>query len=225
MASTSVFVPASRVIATAMSVLEGADSMDKAYFKEWLYLGMLDIGITNDWFDQCTLYPDNYTLKKPDGFQSAIDLALYDANNNEFEYVLRGMGTRIHASDNGLINNNEYFPSLGAPIDLSEDPYYFHIGSNGASISYATLKFWKYPIDENGDILVPEQDLLPLVFFIRYMWYLRKDDKQGIAMANQKWIASRNEARAAHKTPSILEGTEIARSWVTLIPKMRFKKF
>lgn len=225
MPTTSSFVPVSQVIATAMSILEGADTIDRAYFKEWVYLGLLEIGPTLDWYGESILYPDGYTLKKPDGFHSAIDLALYDANHAELDFVYRGLGTRAHASDNGLLNNGQYFPTLGAPIDLSEDTYYFQLGSNSTSVSYAKLKYWKFPVDELGDLLIPETDILPLILFVRYMWYLRKDDKQGIAMGNQKWIAARNEARAAHKTPSMLVGTEIARSWNSMIHKQRYKKF
>lgn len=208
-----------------MSIIENADTMDRAYFKEWVYLGLLDIGPTLDWFGECTLYPDTFTLKKPDGFHSAIDITLFDANGGELKSTYRGLGTRIHASDNGLINDAMYAPTLGAPIDLSEDAYYFHLGSNSTQVSYAILKYWQFPFDENGDLLIPETDVLPLALFIRYMWYLRKDDKQGIVMGNQKWIAARNEARGAHRTPSMLVGTEIARTWNSMIQKQRYKKF
>src|SRR6185295_5537488 len=137
MATTSSFVPVNQVIATAMSVLEGADTIDRAYFKEWVYLGLLEIGPNLVWYDEAILYPDGFTLKKPEGFKEAIDLALYDVNHAEIRYAYRGLGTRAHASDNGLINSAQYFPSLGAPVDLSEDTYYFQLGSNSTQVSYA----------------------------------------------------------------------------------------
>lgn len=225
MATTSSFIPADRVIAFASSVLEGSDTLDRAYFMEWIAAGLNEIGPNTSWYGEATLYPTELTLRKPLDFYEAIDIALYDQSGCDLSFVFKGKGTRSHRSDNSLINQEVYAPGLGAPIDLSEDAYYFHIGSNGYAVSYAKLKYWRFPTDENGDLMVPEQDLLPLALFCRYCWYMRKDDKTGMAMAKNSWIAARNEARANHKAPSMLEGTEIARSWNSMIKKMRFKTF
>lgn len=225
MATPVALVPIEQVVSTAMSVLEKADTADRAYFKEWVYLGLLEIGPNLAWYAEATLYPDTFTLKKPDGFHSAIDLGLYDSSKNELKYVYRGMGTRIHASDNSLLNAAAYAPTQGAPIDVSEDEYYFHLGTNSTQVSYAVVKYWQIPLDENGDLLIPEMDIMALVQFLRYMWYMRKDDKTGMAMQKNSWIAARNEARGAHRTPSMLVGGEIARSWNSMIRKQRYKTF
>lgn len=225
MATPSSLVPIDQVVSTAMSVLEGADTIDRAYMKEWVYLGLLEIGPNMSWYDQAILYPNEFTLKKPDNFHSAIDLALYDSSNHELRYVYRGLGSRIHASDNQLTNSGVYAPTQGAPVDLGEDEYYFHLGSNSGSVAFATLKYWAFPFDENGDLLIPESDIMALVLFIRYMWYMRKNDKQGMSIMHNLWIPARNEARAAHKIPSMLVGGEIARSWNSMIRKQRFKTF
>lgn len=223
--TTSAFVPVDQVIATAMSILEGADTVDRAYFKEWVYLGLTELGPNTAWYDEAVVYPVELALKKPDNIYSIIDVALYDVNKNELVYTYRGKGSRIHASDSVALNSGEYAPSLGAPIDLSEDSYYFHLGSNGASVASALIKYWKFPVDENGDLLIPEQDVFTLALFCRYMFSMRKDDKVGIGQFHNLWIAARNEARAAHRTPSMLEGTEIARSWNSMIQKLRFRLF
>jgi hypothetical protein len=225
MTSPTALAPINQVVATAMSVLEGADTGDRTFFKEWIYLGMLEIGPNLVWYKEAALYPTTFTLKKPDGFHSAVDLALFDGSNTEIRYVWRGTGTRIHASDNTLLNAGVYAPTQGAPVDVSEDQYYYHLGSNSGTVNYAILKYWELPFDENGDLLIPETDIMALVLFLRYMWYMRKNDKQGIALAQPLWIRSRNEARAAHRIPSMLEGLEIARTWNSMIRKQRYKTF
>lgn len=223
---TSSFVSVDQVIATAASIIEAADTVDRAYFKEWAYLGLLELGPSAAWYDEATLYPVEMALEKPKNMYNAIDLALYNSTNQEMLYTYRGKGKgRIHASDNSLTNNGTYAPLLGAPIDLSEDTYYFHLGTNGASVAYAVLRYWKFPTDENGDLMVPEQDVLSLSLFLKYMYYMRKDDKVGIGQFHNLWVAARNEGRTAHKLPSMLEGAEIARSWNSMIQKMRFKRF
>lgn len=223
--TTSSFVPIEQVIATAASVMEGADTVDRAYFKEWIYIGLTELGPNTAWYDEAIVYPIDLDIRKPENIYSVIDIALYDVNMKELNYALRGKGSRIHLSDNSLINSAMYGPSLGAPIDLSEDSYYFHLGTNGAAVASAKIKYWRYPVDDNGDLLIPEQDVLPLTIFCKYMYYMRKDDKVGMGQFHNLWIAARNEARGAHKIPSELEGTELARSWNSMIQKMRFKKF
>jgi len=227
MATASAFVPVDNVIALAMSISEGSDTIDRAFMKDWVYLGLQEIGANASWFEEATIYPVDYALRKPDNMHSAIDIALYDSAGSELKYVLRGKGHRIHESDNSLINNETYAPVLGAPIDLSEDAYYFHVGNNatGALVDHANLKYWKYPVDEHGDLMIPEQDVLTLTKFVKYMLYFRKDDKQGIRLTHPIWTAARNEARGAHNTPSMLEGTEIARTFQSMIQKQRFKQF
>lgn len=227
MATPSVFVPASQVVATAKSVLEGADNMDRAFFKEWVYLGLQELGPNMAWFGEATIYPVDYALRKPADLHSTIGLALYDSEHKELQFVYRGKGSRIHESDNELVNDGTYAPGLGAPIDLSEDAYYYNLGtSEGAQrVAYAKIKYFRLPVDEEGDLMVPESDVFPLTLFLRYMWYMRKDDKRGMAMAHPIWIAARNEARTAHKIPDMLLFGEIARTFNSMIPKQRFKQF
>jgi hypothetical protein len=227
MATASSFVPVDQVIATAMSISEGADTIDRAFMKDWVYLGLQEIGPNVAWYGEAVLYPTDYTFQKPANMHSAIDITLYDSAGKELRYTFRGKGHRGHQSDNILINDGTYAPGLGAPIDLSEDAYYYHIGTSDAAsiVSHAFLKYWKFPVDEHGDLMVPEQDVLPLAKFVKYMLYFRKDDKQGIRLTHPIWTAARNEARAAHKIPDGIMGTEIARTFQSLIQKQRFKQF
>ncbi len=226
MATPSSFVPADQVIATAMSISEGADTIDRAFLKEWVYLGLLEIGPNTAWFDDATLYPVDYSMRKPENMHSAISLSLHDSSGAELKYVLRGYGRRNHDSDNQLVREGTYAPALGAPIDLSEDAHYYNIGTaTGNLVSYGQLKYWKFPVDEHGDLMVPESDVLTLAKFLKYMMYFRKDDKQGIALTHPIWTAARNEARGAHRTPDIFHGTETARTFQSMIQKQRFKQF
>lgn len=225
MAVTSTFASVDRVIAVATSLMENADHIDRAYFAEWIYEGLKQIGPTTAWFGEATLYPTELSFRKPQDMYEVIDIALYDSGGHEMSFTYRGNGSRIHRSDNDLVNDNVYAPSLGAPIDLSEDAYYFHIGSNGTQVAYAVVKYWKFPVNEHGELLIPEDDVFALALFCRYCYYMRKDDKTGMAMAKNSWIAARNEQRSSHKLPSMVAGTELARSWNSMIKKVRFKTF
>jgi len=225
MPTPSSYVSVDQVIATASSIIEQVDTMDRAYFKEWVYLGLQQIGPNTAWYNDVTLYPNNLELKKPSDMYAPVDLALYDGNNHELRFTYRGLGRRLHQSGNNVLDEGVYAPEFGAPIDLSEDAYYFYLGTNSSQVSYALLKYLKYPVDEVGNLMIPENDVLPLSYFVKYMWYCRKDDKQGMGQWNNKWIAARNEVRGEHKTPSLLDATEMARTWNSLIQKARYKNF
>lgn len=225
MLGEAAFVSADEVIAIANSINEDSDHIDRAYYIEWIWLGIKELGPTMFWYNEATVYPVEFTLQKPKDLYSTIDIGLFDSSGNEISYAFRGKGTRAHASDNTYINNGMYEPAFGAPVDLSEDAYYFHLGSNSDAVSYARIKYWKYPLNEAGDILIPESYVFPLALFCKYCYYMRKDDKTGMGMMHNRWIAARNETQAANNTPSVVEGTEIARSWNSMIKKIRFKKF
>jgi len=226
MPTSSSFVSVKQVAATAKSIIEDADIMDRAYFDEWIWLGLKELGPNTAWVSPpTTIYPNNLELQKPKDMYSPISIGLFNSGGQELRYTYRGIGTRVHDSGNNNIDAGIYAPEFGAPIDLSEDAYYFHLGTNGGSVSYAKIVYWKYPVDEVGNLLIPEDDVLPLAFFVKYMWYCRKDDKAGMGQWNNKWIAARNEARGSHKIPSELQGTEIARTFNSMIQKMRFKTF
>jgi len=225
MPTPSSFVTIDQVVATAKTIIEDADTMDRAYFKEWVYLGLQQIGPNLSWISQCTIYPNNLELRKPTDLYSTLDLALFDSSNRELRYTYRGIGARIHQSGNEEIDSGQYAPEFGAPIDLSEDQYYYYLGTNSTNVSYALLKYLKYPVDDVGNLLIPENDVLPLAYFIKYMWYCRKDDKAGMGQWNNKWIAARKEIRGEHNIPTRLDANELARSWNSMIQKMRFKTF
>lgn len=226
MATTSSFVSIDVVRSTAKSIMEDADTMDRAYFDEWVYLGLGEIGPNGAWISPpTTLYPVNMELLKPKDMYAPISVGLYNSSNQELRYTYRGQGKRVHLSGNNNIDASIYAPEFGAPIDLSEDAYYFYLGSNGTAVSYAKITYLKFPVDELGNMLIPETDVLALAHFVRYMWMMRKNDKQGERMARASWISMRNEARATHRIPSELVATEIARTFNSMIQKMRYKTF
>lgn len=225
MTGEAAFVPVDQVIALANSLSEDSDHIDRAYYIEWIWLGLKDIGPSDAWYGEATLYPVEYTLQKPKDLYSTIDIALFDASGAEISFAYRGKGSRIHASDNTYINQNMYEPAFGAPVDLSEDQYYYHLGSNSQAVSFALVKYFKFPTDEAGEMLIPESHVLALAIFCKYCYYMRKDDKNGMGIMHNRWIATRNELRAELNTPSMMKGTELARTWNSMIQKARFKKF
>ena len=221
------FIHVDEAVALAMTLLPENTTLNKAIARQWAYEALRNIGPTSAWFDVCNLFPnDQLTLKKPDDMWKAIDIALYDSNGNEMKYSYRGLGKRIHASPADLVAQGEYAPSLGAPVDLSEDTHAFHLGSNGASVAWATLKYWKLPVNNDGLPEIPEGQKLAVAMFIRWLWTIKKNENQSDRQLSEiNYKAERAKARAEGNLPSGIEFEQIAKEWTSLIGAPQFKKF
>jgi hypothetical protein len=146
-----------------------------------------------------------------------IDLALYDGSGNEYQYKYQFGKKRIH------INTTTGEQSK---IDVSEDAYYYHLGTNASNIAYAKLRYYAYPIDDENNPMFPNHHMLALMMFIKWMWELRKNDNQSaIGMAEGNWIKQSTKAKAANKMPDMLKGKEIATTWMSMIDKARHYDF
>lgn len=231
---TTQFVSIDETIDTAISFIEGADSVDRNIFKQWAYLALRQIGPSKAWFKDATLYPDDFTLRKPDDCYKLVDVALFTSIGQELSYAYRGTGTRIHnANQPAVVNANSTGFAITSVIDLSEDSYYLHLGSTqdqaGSLVSYAKIKYLQLPIDENGQPKIPEGQVFAIAMFIVWRWISKSQNRSGIDIqqAKQDWIEQRNMAKSLNRLPSQLEGTEIARKWLTMLPNFRtlYKSF
>lgn len=213
------FVSVDEVVATAESFIGPVSATDRNLMRQWAYLGLRNIGASKAWVETCVIYPKELEARKPDDMYKAIDLALYNASNVELYFAFRGTGTRIHSPKNLQSRNQQYLPEFGAVIDVSEDNFYFHLGSNGSDVAYIKLKYFKLPIDENGLPLIPEDHVLAIAFFIQWIWSKRKGDNRSEIDQNKRdWKIERAKVRSANNMPSQLETDEINRKWMSMIP-------
>ena len=221
------FIGVDEVIADAMSIIPGTTKSEKLLARQWSYIALREIGPSNDFVQVCTIYPHNLKLKKPDSLQSTLDIALYDSGHNELYNNYRSGKSRIHAKrriGNSTVEDSEQ--SDGFAIELSEDDYSFNLGSNANNVAYAIVRFFEFPVDEDGLPKIPEKSRLAIMMFIRYMWTLRKNENRfDRDRAEVSWLNARNRARARGKMPSMLEYEAIAKSWMSMINKPNFDSF
>lgn len=216
------FVSIDEAIDTAMSFIEGADAIDRNIFRQWVYLGLRQIGPSKDWIKDATLYADDFTLRKPDDCYKLIDVALFTATNQELSYAYRGAGTRIHSNRKLQTLSTSTRPITNV-IDLSEDSYYLHFGTTqdqlGSLVSYAKIKYLQLPVDEDGLPKIPENHVFAIAMFIVWRWTAKDKNNWHLApQAKADWLEQRNIAKSLNRLPSQLEGTEIARKWMTMLP-------
>lgn len=219
------FLGVDEVIAEAMSIIPGSSKSEKLLARQWSYTALREIGPSKDHVQVSTIYPSNLKLPKPDAMISALDLALYDSNNNELYYNYRSGKSRIHTKRHASAQADSS-QSDGFAIEVSEDDGYFNLSSNGDSVAYAIVRYFEFPIDENGLPKIHEKQKFAVMMYIRYCWTLRKDlSRLEQDQSERRWTIACNKARARGKMLSGMEYDAIAKSWMSMINKPNFDSF
>jgi hypothetical protein len=220
------FLDIDYVTAMASTIIKGATTEDRVLFKSWVYLGMREIGPSKDNVKVASVLCQDFSIRKPDDYIEGIDIGLFNALGQEMRYRYRPGSERVH---NVKYVRNLELPTAGdvtGAIDLSEDDYYFHVSSNATGVSYAKLRYFSFPIDSKGQPKVPEGQLNAIMHFIRYMWAMSQDDNQSkIENSYMVWQRELSKAKTRNKMPSMIEGKEIAKTWMSMIQKPFFDSY
>lgn len=212
------------VLAEASSIIKDATEQEKIFMRQWIYRAQRQIGFSHvDIKVSDPILLIDYSAQKPDDFIKAIDIALFDEDDNEIVSKYKGWGQK--PDEGGIARTHQDVRSIVSAINISEDLNYFHTGtfSQGEDdTAYVVVKYYALPVDPNTALpLIPEGNTLAIMMYIRYMWAMRQNENQtSIAMAEQAWLRYRAMARSSNHTPSVLEGKEIARTINSMIQKV-----
>ncbi len=220
------FVPIDTVIARVQTVIPTASTQDKFIWQEWTWMALQDLGLSDEDIRTCVIYPHDGIAKKPDDCKHIIELALFDSTGNELKHKYRTGGKRIY-TDKRLFpyeteNGDETTTPTNVPVDVSDDRYNIILGTNGSHVNYITLRYFTYPIDEKTKLpLIREDEVMAIIYFIRYMWALRKNDNQSEIQMNQaSWFRESDRVRAKKKMDSWTpeKAKSMQRWWMSMIP-------
>jgi len=192
---------------------------DRNLFRQWAVLGLRQLGPNRNDVKVAQITPNsNGLILKPDDFVHGIDMSLFDSSGSEIKYNTNHGGTRIH-TDRFSIHDENNQDAITGRVDVSEDAYYYHLGSNRSVVAYALLRYFSFPVDSDGLPTVEEDDLMALILFGRYMWSMRKNDNRSEIQQNfDFWNSERDRRKAAKKVPSQIDMKGIAERYMTLLP-------
>lgn len=220
------YVSIDEVVSLARTTIGTSDKADEVLFLQWSWEAMQDLGISSDEIEVCTLVPKNLLAKKPDNCRALIDIALYDANGNRFHHVFRTGKKRIYpdfTSPQSIITTSGEIPTT---LDVSEDRHSIVLGTNATDVSYIVIRYFSYPVDKNGLPMVREDEKMAIVYFIRHMWALRKNENRSeIAQNREMWMLESDRTRARKKNISNEQAKTIIKRWMRLIPDTNFERF
>ncbi len=220
------------VINFAASTIEGVKRRDKVVFRQWAYAAMRDLGVGKLDEKTAEISVDDFSIKKPCDLVHTIGLSVYNNDNVELYYTYKGWGQEVLRRDKRaytrerdlvssrrIVSNRVGSRSIASFI-VTEDKDYYNLSSDARSADYGIVKYFGLPIDEDGDLMFIDDDLLAVSAFIRWMYETRQRENQSaIADRRQDWIIEAGKARAKKKSVSIFEAKDIAKHYMSMIDK------
>lgn len=224
------YVELNAVIAEALSITPDTDAADWAMAKQWAVTALMQLGTGDDEIATCRINAKNLILPKPSDLRQYIEMALYDANGCYISH-------EFHSGKQRIYPDLRIFPTATnlntgqivhiVPVDVSEDQIAFYLGTNGDQVAYALVRYFVYPLDENGLPMIREDEKFAIMTYIQWAKASKKGDNQSeIAMKWQMWTRQHDMARARKKSgmSNDLHKT-IARNWMRMIPDFNQSRF
>lgn len=209
------FLTLDEVTAFALTTCKTATAEDRLLFRVWCVAACRSIGPNRDWYKTATIYPKDFSFKKPDDLVSTVSIALYDSSSCEVPYIFHTGSKRIHQ---GRFTTDIIISDAPACVELSEDANYYHLSTNADTVAAALIRYLGMPVDVDGFPLIPEDDLLAYEAFCRYQWAKREDDNRGkIDQDKYAWEQLRDRIKGNRKMPNGPERDRIAQTWLSLI--------
>lgn len=191
------YVSLDHVVSFSKTIIKDADSIDINTFREWVYYSLLFLGISDDELDVAELIPQNSIAALPPHCRHIYELSLFDSAGNQLNHKFRTGKVRIFSDNRSNVVG-------GNPIDVSNDRNNIILGTNGGVVGKILIRYFKYPLDENGQPLIREDDVIACAHFVKYMKALRDDENQSkIAQYDSLWKLHADKAKAAKKMNSM----------------------
>lgn len=218
------------VVAFSKTIVKSANNVDTNLWKDWIYQSLLYYGIGDDEIDVAELTPKDLLAPIPQECRVILELSLFDSGGNQLSHKYRGGKQRIYTdarlsttSVGGSSNLNDY-----VPVDVSSDAYNIVLGTNGSNVAKILIRYFKYPLDENGAPLIREEEQMGCALFVKYMMALREDENQSkISAAELRWKLEADRLKADKKTKSMSEekAKQVLNHMLRLIPSFDKNQF
>lgn len=214
-------------VSFAKTIVKTADNMDTNVWKDWIYTGaLLHLGVGDDEIDTAELHPINLIAELPENCRSILNISLFDSSGNNLSHKFRAGKQRIYTDQRLAITSVGSNTSINnlIPIDVSNDKYNILLGTNGSLVDKILIRYFKYPLDDNNQPLIREEDIMACALFVKYMQAIRDNsNKSEIQLYDQLWKQAADKAKADKRTKSITPEilSVIANDWMRLIPQFK----
>ena len=216
------YISIDALIAEASSTIKNFTEQESQLARQWAYTALRSIGLSKldiKVSDQLTL--TDWSVTKPVDLASTIDIALFDSAGQEI--VTKYKGFANHEIEGSEARIHQDARMWRGAIQISEDDTYFNVeefADDSPTEAYIVVKYYGYPVDLDGYPKIPETHTVAIMMYIRWMWSMRERTNLGEQqIAREVWLRERAAAYGRMKTPSQIEGLEIARGINSMIQK------
>lgn len=209
------FLEVDEVVANASTFIKGMSDELALIMRQWVWMAMRDIGPSYDLIETAEInINDNSAAKPLDLTGNIIDMAVYEENGEQIPHRYNYSGSKIHK---GRERNK---------IDVYEDPNYIHFSDFEKTPSYVKIKYFKMPLDDCNEPLVPESHLNAIVAYLKFSYYFREGNDFGmIGMSKNHWEQERLKIRAKNKSVAGERAKQMVKEWMSIIPNPRYNRF
>src|SRR5690606_5121205 len=196
------YVDYDEVLAEAIATIgaSGDDELAKNFARQWIWRGLQKLGTSDDQLTVVKVFAKNLLIKKPTNMRRLDEIALYDSNDCFIPHIFHSGTKRIYPNtEQYILNEDTDSEVIYGPVDLSENKNSFVLGTNGKDVSYAMIRYWSVPLDENGDPLIQECEVEALTLYVRYRWSQRKNENQSEIRENKIAWMEAADWTVAHK--------------------------
>lgn len=206
------------VVANAATIIPGEDREARNLFRQWAYLGARKLNFNKLDIETEMIVPVSNIITKPIYLVRTIDMAFFDSKGTELIYRFEeGVKDRIHTVNKYKDRRNANFPII--TVSEQEDAYVLD-SYYGDAVVNAAIRYYRLPVDSvTFEPYFYSSQLMALMMFIRWMWFLRKGDVSQAAGAKKDWLIEQHIAKVEMKMPDGMELKEIARTWNSMIQK------
>jgi hypothetical protein len=220
--------PVDEVIAEAASIIKNFTEQEKQLARQWAFRAVRRIGASFHDIQIVTINMSDYSFLKPTDYAKHIDFALFDSAGKEIVVNFKGFSKVMSSGkEEGRIHEDLRNTRLG--LQMTEDSNYFNVEDftdSDAGSATLKLKYYSMPIDVSGYPKIPETHVMAVVHYIRWQWTMRERKSLGeIQEAQHTWKTEAAAAYGRMKTPTMLEGKEIAEGvMMSMVQKATVRK-
>lgn len=212
------FIEVDEVIANASTFIKDMSDELSLIMRQWVWFAMRDIGPSNDLIETANVAIIDGSAKKPsDMTGNIISLGVYDEAGNEINY-------RYNYSASQRVRTGNIKTGV---LNIYEDRDYVHFSEHeDCPLSYIVIRYFKMPLDDCGMPLVPESHLNAVMAYLKFAFYYREaNDSSMIGFSRSIWMDERAKIRSKNKSVAGIRAEQIMKSWMSIIPNMRYNKF
>ena len=219
------------VTSEAMSITSNVTDADRLIARQWVASALSQMGMSEDEIAVCEITPKNLIAKKPDNCRKLYEIACYDASGNFIPHTFRAGNKRIYPNTDiqTITTNTDGTQTITYnSVDVSEDRFNIILGTNATSVAKIKIRYFAYPVDNEGMPMIREDEKQACVYYIRFCKAMKDDENQSkIQLAESMWLRACDIARAAKKASSLSndKAKTIARTMNRMIPNFNRSQF